>query len=181
MEKILGILAVAISGVFLLGSSAAVHALELTSTAVKDGGTIPSDYARPAAGGHNLSIPLKWTGVPGGTKSFAVSIVDIHPVANNWVHWIVMDIPADVTSLPEDASGKSMPAGAVEIRNSFGTTGYGGPQPPKGSGAHSYVITVYALNSDKIELKPNASLSDFQSAIKGKVIQQATITGKYEQ
>jgi Raf kinase inhibitor-like YbhB/YbcL family protein len=181
MEKMLGILAVTFSGVLLLGTSSAAVALELMSPAFKDGGTIPSHYARPAAGGHNMSIPLKWTGAPEETRSFAVSIVDLHPVANKWAHWLVINIPANVTLLPEDASGKSMPPGAVELKSSFGTMGYGGPQPPKGSGPHPYVITVYALKADKIELRTDANLSDFQNAIKGKVIQQASVTGHYEQ
>ena len=181
MEKILGILAVAFSGIFLLGASSAAHALELTSPAFKDGGAIPAPYARPAAGGRNLSIPLTWTGLPEGTVSFAVSIVDLNPVANKWIHWLVINIPPTVTSLPEEASGKAMPSGAVELKNSFGTMGYGGPQPPKGTGPHPYVITVYALKTGKIDLAPNASLSDFQNAIKGNVIKEASMTGKYEQ
>jgi Raf kinase inhibitor-like YbhB/YbcL family protein len=181
MEKLFGAMAIAFSGVLLLGFPSAAHALVLTSPAFKDGGTIPGHYARPAAGGHNMSIALEWTGAPEGTKSFAVSIVDFHPVAHKWVHWLVIDIPPNTASLREDASGKSMPSGAVELKNSFGTTGYGGPQPPKGSGPHPYVITVYALKSDTIDLAQNASLSDFQNAIKGKVIQQASITGHYEQ
>ena len=181
MEKILGVLAVAISGVFLLGASSPAHALELTSPAFQDGRLIPSQYARPAAGGMNVSIPLNWTGVPEGTKSFALSIVDIHPIANKWIHWLVISIPANVTSLSEDSSGRSMPPGSVELKNSFGTMGYGGPQPPRGSGPHSYVITIYALKSDKLDLAPNTSLSEFQNGLKGKVIQEATITGKYEQ
>lgn len=181
MEKILGILGAAFSGVLLLGGLSAAHALELISPAFKDGGAIPVHYARPAAGGHNMSIPLKWTGIPEGTRSFAVSIVDLHPVASKWVHWLVINIPGNVTDLPEDASGKSMPPGAVEFKNSFGTMGYGGPQPPRGSGPHPYVITLYALKSDTIDLGPNAALSEFQNAIKGKIIEQASMTGHYEQ
>jgi Raf kinase inhibitor-like YbhB/YbcL family protein len=181
MEKMLGLLAIVFFGVLLPGASSWAQTLELMSPVFKDGGNIPGHHARPAAGGHNASIPLKWSGVPEGTRSFALSIVDLHPVASSWVHWLVINIPANVTSLPENASGKSMPPGAVELKNSFGTIGYGGPQPPKGSGRHPYVITVYALKSDKIDLGTNASLSDFQNAIKGKVLQQVSMTGHYEQ
>jgi len=73
-----------------------------------------------------------------------------------------------------------MPAGAVELKNSFGDAGYGGPQPPKGSGEHPYVVTLYALNVDKLDLGISVSLPAFKKALEGRVIQAATITGKYE-
>ena len=82
--------------------------------------------------------------------------------------------------MPEGGSCKSMPGGAVELKNSFGDIGYGGPQPPKGSGEHPYVVTLYALNVDKLDLGTSASLPAFKKALEGKVIQSAMITGKYE-
>ncbi len=130
--------------------------------------------------GENVSIPLKWTGVPEGTKSFALTIVDQHPVAAKWAHWMVINISPQVTSLPEGASGKNMPPGAIEMKNSFGDIGYGGPQPPGGTGRHPYLITVYALKDLGLDLKPHQSLSDFQNAIKGKVLGEVSITGFFE-
>ena len=156
-------------------------AMELSSPALKNGGAIPSQYARPAAGGHNISIPLKWTGAPEGTKSFALSIVDQHPVARKWAHWMVINIPPDVSALSEGASGKNMPPGSIEIRNSFGEAGYGGPQPTKGTGPHAYVITIYSLIDAGLDLKPNATLADFQNAIKAKTLDEASLTGFFEQ
>ncbi len=154
--------------------------MEISSSAFKDGEKIPIQYVMVAAGGKNLSIPLAWKNVPSGTKSFALSIVDPHPVAQNWVHWLVINIPANVTSLSEGASRKKMPLGATELRNSFGEIGYGGPQPPKGSGEHPYVITLYALNLEKLELGVNTSLAVFKKILEGKIIQSASLTGKYE-
>ena len=154
-------------------------AMEISSSAFKDGGKIPIQYVMPGAGGKNISIPLSWKNVPSETRSFALSVVDIHPVAQNWVHWLVINIPANVTSLEEGVSGKRMPSGSVELRNSFGDIGYGGPQPPRGTGDHSYVITLYALNIEKLDLKINTSLSTFKRAIEGKVISSASVTGKY--
>jgi Raf kinase inhibitor-like YbhB/YbcL family protein len=152
--------------------------MEITSPAFKDGGRIPQKYVMPGAGGDNVSMPFSWKGAPAGTKSFALSIVDTHPVANNWMHWIVVNIPASVTSVPEGASGKKMPAGSAELRNSFGDIGYGGPQPPKGTGDHNYVVTLYALNAEKIS--PGGTyLSAFKKSLEGKVIASATMTGKY--
>lgn len=155
--------------------------MELSSTAFKDEGTIPIQYVMVAAGGKNESIPLRWINPPEGTKSFAISIVDPHPVAKNWVHWLAMDIAPDVLSLDEGASGKKMPQGAVELKNSFGKFGYGGPQPPSGTGKHPYVVTVYALSVDKLNLVADTSLSVFKKALEGKVLGEATLTGYYEQ
>jgi hypothetical protein len=154
--------------------------MEITSAAFKDEGKIPIQYVMVPAGGKNLSIPLSWKNAPPGTKGFALSIIDPHPVAQNWVHWFVINIPASTAFLSEGASRKNMPGGAVELKNSFGETGYGGPQPPKGSGEHPYVITLYALNVEKIELGTSASLPAFKKALEGKGIQSAMITGKYE-
>ena len=68
--------------------------MEIASAAFKDGGKIPIQYVMVPAGGRNLSIPLSWKNVPPGTKSFALSIVDPHPVAQNWIHWLATNIPA---------------------------------------------------------------------------------------
>ena len=154
-------------------------AMEISSTAFKDGGKIPIPYVMPGAGGKNVSIPLTWRNVPPGTKSFALSVVDLHPVAQSWVHWLVINIPAQVTSLEEGASGKKMPPGSFELKNSFGDIGYGGPQPPKGTGDHPYVITLYTLNVEKLDLGVNTSLSAFKKAIEGKVIGSGAITGMF--
>ena len=67
-------------------------ALEITSAVFADKGPIPIKFVMPGAGGKNISLPLNWSEVPAGTKSFALTIVDPHPVANNWVHWLVIDI-----------------------------------------------------------------------------------------
>jgi Raf kinase inhibitor-like YbhB/YbcL family protein len=153
--------------------------MEISSTAFRDGEKIPIQYVMPGAGGKNISIPLAWNNVPAGTKSFCLSIVDPHPVAQNWVHWLVINIPAQVASIEEGASKKKMPKGSVELKSSFGDAGYGGPQPPKGTGDHPYVVTLYALNVEKLDLGANTSLSAFNKAIEGKVIGSASITGKY--
>ena len=155
------------------------NAMELTSSAFADGGKIPQQYVMPGAGGKNLSLPLKWSGAPAGTKSFALSIVDPHPVAKNWVHWLVINLPADASGLGEGVSGKNMPPAAVELNNSWGKPTYGGPQPPPGTGDHPYVVTLYALNTAKLDLKPSTNLAGFQKALEGKVLGTTKITGYY--
>lgn len=153
--------------------------MEITSAAFADKGKIPLQYVMPGAGGQNVSLPLQWSDVPSGTKSFALAIVDPHPVANNWVHWLVINIPPETTELKEGASGRAMPPGVVELRNSFDKPGYGGPQPPKGSGDHPYVVTLYALNEPRLDLPVETSLSAFKKALEGKVLATSTITGMF--
>jgi len=153
--------------------------MEISSSAFKDGEKIPIQYVMPGAGGKNISIPLIWKNTPAGTKSLALLLVDPHPVAQNWVHWLVVNIPPNVRMIEEGASKKKMPSGSTELKNSFGDIGYGGPQPPKGTGEHPYVVTLYALNVEKLDLGANVSLSAFKKAIEGKVIGTASITGKY--
>ena len=148
--------------------------MEVSSPAFKHKGGIPDRYAKGS-----FSIPLSWKNVPQGTRSLALSIVDTHPVAQNWVHWLVINIPAKVATLEEGVSKKNMPPGAIELKNSWGDVGYGGPEPPPGSGEHSYVVTIYALNVEKLDLKPNTPLYKFEKAIKGKVLGSATTTGMY--
>jgi Raf kinase inhibitor-like YbhB/YbcL family protein len=168
----------AILAITTSGSSGG-ESMKLSSAAFKDGERIPTPYVMPGAGGQNVSIPLTWVNPPAGTQSFALSMVDPHPVARNWVHWLVIDLPTTVNVVAEGASRKKMPPGAAELRNSFGDPGYGGPQPPRGTGDHPYVITVYALSVPRLDLDPNPTLAAFQEALEGKVLAQASITGYY--
>src|SRR4030042_245443 len=78
-------------------------AMEISSSAFKDGGKIPVQYVMPGAGGKNISIPLAWKNTPAGTKSFALSIVDPHPVAQHWVHWFVITVLHSVTAVADGA------------------------------------------------------------------------------
>lgn len=152
---------------------------KLVSPAFEDGGEIPVQYCmKGVTGGKNISPPLGWTDPPEGTKSFAITCIDTHPIANNWVHWLVVNIPADVRKLPEGASPLDPPA--VELKNSFGFPGWGGPQPPVGSGTHNYVFTIYALSVEKLDLTPKDTLEDFEKAIEGKVLAKTEFTGVFK-
>jgi Raf kinase inhibitor-like YbhB/YbcL family protein len=149
------------------------------SKAFSDGGRIPAEYAnRGIPGGKNISIPVEWEGIDSKNpevKSYALTITDRS--AHDWVHWIVLDIPVSVTGLEEGASGRSIPNGAREIMNTFGVKGYGGPQPPASSGDHVYEVTVYALNVSSVDLDGQPSYKEFLQTIKGKVVDQAKISG----
>ena len=153
---------------------------KVTSSAFKSGSAIPVKYANTGVtGGQNISLPLSWTNAPAGTQSFALSMVDIH--AKNFVHWLALNISASATSIPEDASTASMPGD--EYTNDFATYGYGGPQPPTAEAAHSYVVTIYALNVTSESFTNSLSgnnLAAFNNAISGEVIGQAFLTGTFD-
>ena len=156
-------------------------AVKITSSAFHDGTSIPTRYAhRGVTGGNNLSLPFSWNDKPAETKSFALSIIDPHPVAKNWVHWFVINIPAEINELTEGASQRSMPNGCRELRSTYGTIGYGGPEPPKGSGVHPYVVTLFALRIDALNLHEKSTLKEFTTAIEEVVIEHAIMTGYYE-
>ena len=155
--------------------------MELTSPAYSDGATMPARFATVnVAGGVGLSLPLEWTKVPPAARSLVVALIDIHPVAHGWVHWLVTDIPADSTSLPEGASlSAAMPAGAVEHPNSAGRPGYGGPQPPVGSGIHDYVAHLYALDVSRIDVSADAGWERVSAAMSGHVLDTTTLVGRF--
>lgn len=153
--------------------------LVLDSSAFDDGAPIPASHATTkVSGGLNVSVPLEWGNAPSGTASYALAMVDRHPAAGSWVHWLVVDLPPTLTELEEGASGGLAPP-ARELRNTFGFVGYGGPQPPPGSGEHDYEVTVYALDTARLDIPERASLADFERAIAGKVLAQASVTGTF--
>ena len=153
----------------------------LSSPAFQNNGLIPTKFAHQGVpGGKNISIPLSWSEIPPGTESFALSMIDPHPVADNWVHWFVVNLPPAVRSLDSGASTLRMPSAAKELYTSYGELGYGGPEPPKGSGPHPYVITLYALDTPHLDCSANASRTAFLSMLEGKVLATAILTGIFE-
>ncbi|AGL03687.1 YbhB/YbcL family Raf kinase inhibitor-like protein [Desulfoscipio gibsoniae] len=154
----------------------------LISTAYQENHPIPVKYAGYEAGGQNISIPLTWSNLPADTKSLALIMYDLHPIANNWVHWAVINIPATATELPEGASGTAqMPNGCVELINTFGTCGYGGPEPPAESGEHQYKIVLYALNVDSLDLSGQVTLAQFESSVSENSLGSAELSGVFSQ
>lgn len=151
----------------------------LKSAAFANNQKIPVGYCNIGVkGGCNVSIPLTWSNAPAGTKSFAVLMYDLHPIADNWVHWAVINIPAGTAALEKGASlTAKLPKGGTELNNSFGSKGYGGPEPPAGSGNHQYKIILYALNTDKLDVATNPTAAAFNQAVKGKVLGQAEVNG----
>ncbi len=159
----------------------------LTSTAFKSNGTIAPKYSFNQMGctGENVSPPLEWKNPPAGTKSFALMVHDPDaPTGSGWWHWVVYNIPADTTALPEGAGaadGHALPKGTVQGNTDFGKPGWGGPCPPPGSGKHHYNFTLYALKVDKIDVPPGASPAMVGFNVNANKLGQAKLTGMFEQ
>jgi Raf kinase inhibitor-like YbhB/YbcL family protein len=165
-----------------LGSAGAAGAMTVTSAEIKPGAKIPNEQVANLFGctSPNVSPSLAWTGAPKGTKSFAVSMYDPDaPTGSGFWHWWVVNIPADATSLPKGAGGGTgLPAGAMQGRNDFSINSYGGPCPPPGK-PHRYVITVFALDTDKIDIDANTSPAVIGFNANGHTLAKATLTGLY--
>ena len=105
--------------------------------------------ARHAHGAENLSPPVRWTRVPANTRTFALLREDSDAAgADPFVHWLIYDIPGRLNELPEglhDPKPEEVPGSSQGV-NDFGEIGYGGPEPPAGSGAHRYVFRLYAVD-----------------------------------
>jgi Raf kinase inhibitor-like YbhB/YbcL family protein len=151
----------------------------VTSSAYEDGAMIPVAYCNTGVeGGENVSVPLTWEGAPANTQSFALIMVDRHEVANEWVHWMVVNIPPSTTSLGEGDSG-SLPSGAEELLSTNGAEGYQGPQPPAGSGDHEYETIVFALDVASVDVAQDASYAEFLDAMDPHHLAEASISGLF--
>ena len=150
----------------------------LTSNDINDGGALPDGqvYAKGNASPH-----LKWSAAPEGTKSYAVTCFDPDaPTGSGFWHWTAANIPADVKELATGASNQGMPAGAVQGRTDFGETGYGGAAPPPGHGPHRYIFTVFAVDTERLDVTPDNSGAVFGFNLHFHTLARASITATYE-
>jgi Raf kinase inhibitor-like YbhB/YbcL family protein len=149
--------------------------IKLTSTAFKDGGMIPTKYT---CDGADVSPPLEWSGAPQTTKSLALICDDPDAPGKTWVHWVVFNLPASRTSLPENVpSQETIAGGGKQGMNDFKKIGYGGPCPP--SGTHRYFFKIYALGAE-LNLNSSTTKDQLVQAMKDYILAQGELMGRYK-
>ncbi len=151
-------------------------AFQLTSSAFSNGGAIPQKFT---CNGRDVSPALSWSDPPGGIQAFALIMDDPDAPGGTWVHWVLYDLPADARELPEEVSKtREISGGARQGPNDFGRIGYGGPCPPPGS-THRYSFRLYALDRPT-SLKAGATKAEVERAMKGHILAQAELLGRFQ-
>ena len=162
-------------------------ALTLRSDSFSDGDYLAADHVLSAdygfgCGGGNVSPHLAWSGAPEGTRSFAVTCYDPDaPTGSGFWHWLVVNIPPDVTELPLGAgSGKGLPGGALQKRTDYGQARYGGPCPPEGDHPHRYLFTVFAVGVDGLPVEADTSAAVIGFQLHFNTLEKAELMGLYK-
>jgi Raf kinase inhibitor-like YbhB/YbcL family protein len=174
--------AVALAG---LSSMTYAAGFKLYSPEIKANSTIPKSFEFNGFGcsGENKSPALKWSGAPKDTRSFAVTVYDPDaPTGSGWWHWVVINIPADITELAANAgaaNSTSLPKGAAQGRTDFGVAAWGGACPPQGDKPHHYIFTVYALKADKLDVPADATAALTSFMIHANILGKASFTATY--
>jgi Raf kinase inhibitor-like YbhB/YbcL family protein len=157
----------------LQGGRAMLFALKTTAFAV--GGEIPTKFTCEGA---EVSPALNWNDAPAGTQSFALIADDPDAPVGTWTHWIIWNIPAKAVGLPEGVPKvEESRDGTRQGTNDFKRIGYGGPCPPAGK-PHRYFFKLYALDI-KPGIKAGASRNELERAMKGHILSQTELMGKY--
>jgi Raf kinase inhibitor-like YbhB/YbcL family protein len=150
--------------------------MEITSSAFKNGQPIPSQYT---CDDKNISPPLAWNGAPANAQSLALIVDDPDAPTGVWTHWVVFDLPADASGLPEDAAkNESVIGKAKQGLNDFKNAGYGGPCPPGGK-SHRYFFKIYALDIT-LGLPSGAPRKAVEAAMTKHILAQGQWMGTYQ-
>lgn len=147
--------------------------MKISSPAFADGAPIPVEYT---CDGENRSPHLTWDGVPRGARSLALIMDDPDAPRGTFTHWVLYDIPAEVTKLGPDVADGDV---GVSGRNSFGHPGYGGPCPPPGDRPHRYRFTLYALDVPTLDVS-RGTRKAVDAALRGHVLATAQLVGRYQ-
>ena len=149
--------------------------ISISAEAFQSGGAIPEEYT---CDGSDVSPALSWRGIPSNAKSIALIMDDPDAPMGTFVHWVLFNIPSDTTKLPRGVpENRTLNDGSSQGITDFGRTGYGGPCPP--GGTHRYYFRVYALDT-MLDLQPGSSRKQLENAMKGHVLAQGELMGKYE-
>jgi Raf kinase inhibitor-like YbhB/YbcL family protein len=157
-----------------------VPSFKVTSTDVTDGQPLRSDQVAAAG---NTSPQLSWEPGPEGTKSYTVTCFDPDaPTPSGFWHWVLVDLPADVTSLDTGAGaeGASLPGGAFMARNDGGSHGFMGAAPPKSDQVHRYFFVVHAVKEESLGVDADASPAVVSFNLAFKTVGRAILHGTYQ-
>lgn len=162
-----------------------VPGFEVTSSDISDGEPLPAEIYDAESGGQNRSPQLSWSGFPAATRSFVITCYDPDaPTGAGFWHWAVANIPASVTSLPAGAGDPAlglMPEGAITLPNEVRQAEFIGAGPPEGTGVHHYWFVVHALDTDRIDVDPQATPSVLGFMMRDAVIARGVLvtTGEF--
>ena len=162
--------------------------LTLSSDSFKEGELLAMEHVLSAefgfgCDGGNKSPHLRWSGAPEGTRSFALTCYDPDaPTGSGFWHWVVVNMPTNVTELPLGAgsAGGSMPAGALQTQTDVGMPGYAGPCPPPGHGVHHYIFTIFAVGSEQLPVNAGTPAAQVGYNLHFATLDKATLTGLFE-
>ncbi len=142
--------------------------MKVTSSAFQEGGNIPSKFT---CDGSDTSPPLQITGVPSEAKSLVLIADDPDAPGGLFTHWLIWNITPRTNSISEGSAPKG-----VHGTNDFGKPDYKGPCPPPGT--HRYSFKIYALDRE-LDLRGGAKRSQLDAAMKGHVVAQGVLVGRY--
>ena len=148
----------------------------LASPAFAPGASIPAQYT---CDGSDISPPLSWSGVPGGTMSLTLIVEDPDAPSGVFRHWAVFDLPPGIGGLAAGYGRNRPAAGFREARNDFGEPDYRGPCPPHGHGTHHYHFRLLAISRGALDLPPSPTVLDVVQAAQPYAIQQTELIGTY--
>jgi len=157
----------------------AVASFSVTSDDVTDGQPLKDDQVASAG---DTSPQLSWSGAPEGTKSYTVTCFDPDaPTPSGFWHWVLVDLPADTTSLPTGAGaeGADLPGNAFMVRNDAGTHAFTGAAPPEGDQVHRYFFVVHAVTEDSLGVDDSVSPAVVSFNLAFKTAGRAIVTGTY--
>ncbi len=150
----------------------------VTSDDVTDGAALKDDQV--AALG-NTSPQLSWSGAPEGTQSYVVTCFDPDaPTPSGFWHWVLVDVPADVTSLDTGAASGTLPGEAFHVRNDGGESGFMGAAPPEGDHPHRYFFVVHAVGEPSLGVDADASPAVVSFNLAFKTLGRAIVHGTYQ-
>ena len=125
--------------------------LQLNGIGFQDNGQFPKEYTCDSSG---ISPALSWKGRPNGTTSYVLTMHHFDPTGNKHVYWVLYNIPANIQSLPSNASGiGSMGINTVNRRNAYA------PPCSKGPGPKQYLITLYAVSKQALSGTPQGMIT----------------------